>query len=331
MSQIIETLAGTGEQGYSGDGGPAVRARLSAPFMCELDRAGNLFIAEATNHCIRRLDAKTGTLSTVAGNGNVGYGGNGGPAREATMNQPYALQVDTNGDLYIVDRLNAAVRKVDAATGIISTLAGGKGSSTFIEPNDCFLDGQGGLLVADVQGQRILRLDLVTNAVDIVAGDGQKARLGDGGPAIKASILGARAVCLDGRGSMYICEREGNGVRRVDAHGTITTIAGTGERGYRGDGGPALAAAWGGPKAIRCDANDHLLVVDTENHAIRRIHAITHVVTTVAGGHKGEDGDGGPAIGAGLARPHGCSADAHGNLFIADSDNHRVRKVGVEK
>lgn len=326
---IIETIAGTGEKGYTGDGGPATTADMSEPFMCEFDRAGNLYIAEATNHCIRRLDAESGVITTVAGSGALGYSGDGGPATDATMNQPYALQVDGNGDLFIVDRLNAAIRKVDAASGTISTLAGGPGSDDFVEPNDCFLDGQGGLLVADVQSQLITRVDLATGAVTPIAGDGRKERRGDGGPALDASILGARAVCLDGAGNLYICEREGNGVRRVDANGIMSTIAGTGEGGYTGDGGPARDATWGAPKAIRCDANGNLIVVDTENHAIRRIDAASGIVTTVAGGHLGGDGDGGPAVEAGLARPHGCSADAAGNLYIADSDNHRVRIVRV--
>lgn len=329
MAGTMDTIAGTGDKGYAGDGGPAVDALLSEPFMCELDAGGNLYIAEATNHCVRRVDAATGVISTVAGSGTLGFGGDGGPATDATMNEPYALQIDGNGDVYIVDRLNAAIRKVDAATGIITTLAGGPDSDTFVEPNDCFLDGAGGLLVADVQGQRVSRVDLASGAVRPVAGDGQKRRAGDGGPALEASLFGARAVCLDSKGMLYICEREGNGIRKVDTDGVMTTFAGTGAGGYDGDGGPALTATWGGPKAIRCDAQDRLLVVDTENHAIRRIDPATGIVTTVAGGHKGPDGDGGPATAAGLDRPHGCSADAAGNLYIADSDNHRVRIVRV--
>jgi streptogramin lyase len=141
--------------------------------------------------------------------------------------------------------------------------------------------------------------------------------------------MGARAVCMDGRGQTYICEREGNGIRRVDASGVMSTYAGTGERGYAGDGGPALAATWGAPKAIRCDRHGNLLVVDTENHAIRRIDAVTAVVTTIAGGRRGGEGDGGPATSAGLDRPHGCDVDAGGNIYIADSNNHRVRVVGA--
>jgi len=327
VTGVINTIAGTGERGYTGDGGPATAAQLSEPFMCEFNSVGNLFIVEATNHCLRRLDSATATLITIAGSGNAGYAGDGGPADQASFNEPYALQVDKNGDIYVVDRLNAAIRKITASSGIITTFAGGKGTDAFEEPNDCFLDQHGGLLVADVQSQQITRVDLATRTVTLVAGDGQKARKGDAGLALKASIKGARAICLDSQGNLYICEREGNGIRRVDGDGIMSTVAGTGERGYAGDGGPAVASTWDGPKAIRCDAQDNLIVVDTENHAVRRIDRATSIVTTVAGGRRGSGGDGGPAVTAGLDRPHACSIDGDGSLYIADSDNHRIRRV----
>ena len=280
-------------------------------------------------------------MTTVAGNCESGYSGDGGSATQATMQEPYSLQVDqNNGDIYIVDRLNAVVRKVDAASGIITTVAGtgevgysgdgGPGNQAmFREPNDCFLDGKGGLLIADIQDQRIRRLDLATGIVTTVAGNGEKERTGDGKPALEASFLGARAVCLDSKGNMYVAEREGNGVRKVDTNGLMSTIAGNGERGYEGDGGPALTATWGSPKALRCDAQDNIIVVDTENHAIRRIDAVTGVVTTIAGGRLGGEGDGGAATDAAMDRPHGCGIDTDGNIYIADSNNHRVRVVGV--
>jgi sugar lactone lactonase YvrE len=336
----IQTIAGTGEAGYSGNGGPAVRASLREPFMCDFDAEGNLYVAEARNHCVRKIDQNSGVITTVAGTGSPGYSGDGGPATQATLKEPYSLQVDKNGDIYIVDRLNAAIRKVEAATGIITTVAGtgepgyggdgGPGNQAQLrEPNDCFLDGQGGLLIADIQDQRVRRLDLGTGIINTFAGNGEKARAGDGLPAARASILGARAVCMDRQGNTYICEREGNGVRKVDASGIMSTFAGTGERGYTGDHGPARAATWGAPKAIRCDARDNIIVVDTENHAIRRIDASSGTVTTIAGGHQGGDGDGKIATQAGLDRPHGCGIDREGNLYIADSNNHRVRVVGT--
>ena len=337
---IITTIAGTGERGYAGDGGQAEAALMSEPFMCAFDAAGNLYVAEAMNHCIRRIDRDTGVIVTIAGTGVEGYSGDGGPATAATFNQPYSLQVDANGDVYVVDRLNYVIRKIDAATGIISTVAGtgeaaygGDGRAAveakFREPNDCFLDGRGGLLIADVQDQRIRRLDLASGIITTFAGNGAKERRGDGLPATEASILGARAVCTDGAGNTYIAEREGNGIRKVDANGIMSTLAGTGEFGYAGDGGPAIAATWGGPKAIRCDHDGNLLVVDTENHAIRSIDAATGIVCTIAGGRLGGEGDGGPAGEAAMDRPHGADVDVDGNIYIADSNNHRVRVVGA--
>ena len=338
---VIETVIGTGEPGYAGDGGPAGAALLREPFMCSFDSAGNIFLAEARNHCVRRIDRDTGVITTIAGNGNAGYSGDGGPSFAATLNEPYSLTVhQQSGDIYIVDRLNAAVRRVDRTTGIITTVAGtgapgyggdgGPGDRAQLrEPNDCFLDSKGGLLIADIQDQRVRRLDLASGIISTFAGNGEKARQGDNLPALEASILGARAICQDHQGNTYIAEREGNGVRQVDGQGIMRTLAGTGERGYSGDGGPALLATWGAPKAIRCDQQGNIIVVDTENHAIRRIAAGTGIVTTVAGGHLGTEGDGGDATQAGLDRPHGCEVDRDGNIYIADSNNHRVRVVGA--
>ncbi len=336
----IQTAVGTGEGGYAGDGGPANRALIGESYGCAFDADDNLYISDGRNHIVQRIDRKTWIITTVAGCGKEGYTGDGGPATQATLNNLYSLQVDTNGDIYIVDRLNAAIRKVEAATGIISTVAGtgvpgysgdgGPGDRAQLrEPNDCFLDGRGGLLIADIQDQRIRRLDLSTGIITTFAGNGEKSKTGDGGPATEASIMGARAVCMDRQGNTYICEREGNGVRKVDANGMMSTFAGTGQRGYSGDGGPALAATWGAPKAIRCDHQDNVIVVDTENHALRRIDANTGIVTTIAGGHQGGDGDGGPAVDAGLDRAHGCGIDRRGNIYIADGINHRVRVVGM--
>jgi streptogramin lyase len=340
---VIDTLAGTGESGYAGDGGQATAARLHQPFHCALDGDGHLYIADNFNHCIRRIALKTGVITTVAGTGGKkGYSGDGGPATKATFNEPYAIAIGPKGDLYIVDRLNAAVRHVKADSGVITTLAGtgkpgrsGDGSkaneAALVEPNDCCLDGKGGLLIADVGDGRIRRVDLRSSKIATFAGTApprgkvNRRAIGDGGPADKAVIVGARAVCVDGKGNTYICEREGNAVRKVDAKGIITTLAGTGARGTAD--GPADRASFNGPKAIRCDAAGNLYIADTENNSIRRIDIQTLRVTTVAGGREGGRGDGGDARKAELNRPHGCILDGDGILYIADSSNHRVRRV----
>lgn len=342
----MTTLAGTGQRGHAGDGGLASKATLSEPFHCELDGKGNLYIAESANHCIRKVNLKTGIISTVAGNGKKGYTGDGGKATDATFNEPYAVVVDKDDNLFIVDRLNAVVRKVDGKTGIVTTVAGngkknysgdgGKATDASLrEPNDCCFDGKGGLLIADVADWRIRRLDLSTGMISTFAGTGKvkitlktkidRAQCGDGGPADKAVIVGARAVCVDGKGNTYLCEREGSAVRKVDAKGIITTIAGTGERGYSGDKGDAAKAVFDGPKGIRCDREGNIFVVDCENHCIRKIDINTLKVSTVAGGRKGKlDG---VATEAGMDRPHGCIIASDGTIYIADSNNHRVRVV----
>jgi NHL repeat len=339
----IDSVAGDGSKGYAGDGGQATKAKLNEPFHCELHK-GALYIAEAFNHCIRKVDLKSGVITTVAGTGKKGFSGDGGAATKAELNEPYAVVASPEGDLYIVDRLNARVRKVDVKSGNMTTVAGngtkkysgdgGPGEKAgLVEPNDCCLDGNGGLLIADVGDWRIRRLDLKKGTIDTFAGTGRKKgkvepkELGDGGPAAKALIHGARAVCVDGKGNTYICQREGHSVRRVDTRGVIMTLAGDGTPGNAD--GLAKKARFRGPKAIRCDSDGNVFVVDTENHSIRKIDvkaAAVHVVT-VAGGRKGAGGDGGDALKAGLARPHGCVLDEKGVLYIADSENHRVRRV----
>ncbi|MBI3824101.1 MAG: hypothetical protein HY289_15645 [Planctomycetes bacterium] len=342
----MSTIAGTGMRGHTGDAGLATKATLSEPFHCDVDNKGHLYIAESMNHCIRKVDLKTSVITTVAGNGKKGYSGDGGKATDATFNEPYAVVIDNNDNLYIVDRLNAVVRKVDAKSWIVTTVAGNgkKGYSgdggkateaSMVEPNDCFLDGKGGLLIADVGDWRIRRLDLATGIITTFAGTGRAKiktkvkleRKDDNGPAAKALLVGARAVCVDGKGNTYVCEREGSAIRKIDARGIITTIAGTGEWGYSGDTADAKAAVFAGPKGIRCDAAGNIYVVDCENHCVRKIDAKSNVVTTIAGGRKGKEGDGGPATQAGMDRPHGCVIAADGTLYIADSNNHRVRAV----
>ena len=338
---IIQTVVGNGSQGWDGDGGPATEAACQEPYACEFDPQGNMVVCMGRQHRIRRVDAQTGIITLVAGTGEAGYTGDGGPTLNADINQPYGLAIDVNGDMYFSQRFDPAVRKIDGSTGIISTVAGtgefgysgdgGPGNEAMLrEPNDVFLDRRGGLLIADIQDQRIRRVDLETGIITTFAGTGEKSRAGDGTSATEASLMGPRAVCMDSLGNTYVTEREGNGVRKISPDGTLTTIAGAESVfGYTGDGGPALAATWGAPKAMRCGLNDDIIVVDTENDAVRVIDHRTGVVTTIAGGRAGGEGDGGSAVEAGLARPHGCGVDAAGDLYIADTHNNRVRVVGI--
>jgi DNA-binding beta-propeller fold protein YncE len=341
-SALIFTVVGTGTPGYSGDGGAARQAGLHQPFDVTLDRQGNLYFSEADNHCVRRVERGGGIITTVAGSGKAGYSGDGGPATEAELRSPYGIALDGADNLYIVDRLNACIRVVEAATGVIRTLAGtgqpgyaGDGGpaqqAQFQEPNDIALDGQGRAYVADVRDHRVRVIDLATGIITTFAGTGEGGTSGDGGPASRAALLGPRALAFNSAGDLYICLRNDHKVRKVDRHsGRISTIVGTGDKGYTGDGGPALQATFNGPKEIAVDARDNIFLVDTENHCIRRIDAASGLVTTVAGtGQAGGDGDGGPATSATLKRPHGACVDVAGNLYIGDSENHRVRFVAA--
>jgi len=336
----IYTVVGTGKPGYSGDGGPAMKAELHDPFDVAIDRAGNLFFSDTMNHCVRRVDARSNVITTVAGNGTKGYSGDGGPATDATMDEPYGIALDAEGNLFIVDRLNACIRRVDRKSKMIRTIAGtgkpgfggdgGPGDKARLrEPNGIALDGRGKLYVADVRDQRVRVLDLNTGTIVTFCGTGEKKEAGDGGPYQRASLLGPRAVAVGPDGSVYICEREGNAIRRVNvATGIIERVAGTGVADYTGDGGPALKASFRGPKEMKVDSAGNLYVVDTENHAIRRIDAATGIIQTVAGsGTPGSSGGGGPATAAKLNRPHGVCVASDGGFYIGDTLNHRIRRV----
>ena len=336
----IRSPVGTGQPGDSGDAGPAAEALLNQPFDVAYDTEGNLHLSDTMNHKIRRVDASTGLIRTVAGDGTKGSSGDGGPATEARLNEPYGLAIDRSGTIYFADRINRRVRKVDGGTGTIETIAG-TGSKGFsgdggpateaglVEPNGVALDGRGHLYIADVADNRVRMVDLANGRISTFAGDGNGTHKGDGGPAAKASIFGARAVEVGPDGTIYILERQGNRLRAVDpATGIITNLAGTGAKGYSGDGGPAASATFDGPKELAIDPAGNILIVDTENHAIRRIDARTGRIETLAGGRHGGEGDGGPAASARLDRPHGVAVGPDGSIAIGDTNNHRIRSVG---
>jgi DNA-binding beta-propeller fold protein YncE len=337
-SALIFTVVGTGDLSYTGDGGVARDAGLNQPFDVALDKQGNLYFSEADNHCVRRVEGHSGIITTVAGTGQAGYSGDGGPATQAQLNSPYGIALDAANNLYIVDRLNACIRMVEAATGVMCTIAGtgqagygGDGGpalqAQMQEPNDIVLDGKGHAFIADVRDHRVRVVNLASGIITTFAGTGEGGSGGDGGPASHAALLGPRALALGPMGDLYICLRNDHKVRQVEMRtGIIRTVAGTGERGYTGDHGPALRATFNGPKEIAVDGQNNIMLVDTENHCIRRIESASGLVTTVVGtGQAGGSGDGGPATAATLRRPHGACLDEVGNIYIGDSENHRVR------
>ena len=336
---IISTVAGTGAKGYAGDGGAATKAHLNNPFDLAFDPAGNLCFSDTYNHCIRRIDARSGAISTIAGIGEEGFSGDGGPATRATMKQPYGIVIDRVGNIYVADRLNGRVRRIDGDSGVITTLAGdGSGrfsgdggpstQSGLVEPNGLTLDrDHRRLFIADVADNRVRVVDLVSGVITTFAGTGEGQHSGDGGTATAAGVFGARAVALAPDDSLYILERQGSSLRSV-RNGIIETIAGTGARAYAGDGHDARHAVFNAPKEMAVDPAGNVFIVDTENHVIRMIDAQGWIVTTIAGtGEAGPGGDGGPARHAGLARPHGAVVASDGAVYIGDSENHRVRKL----
>jgi DNA-binding beta-propeller fold protein YncE len=308
----MTTIAGTGESGYAGDGGPATQALLNNPFDLAFDPGGSLCFSDTYNHCIRRIDARTGVITTIAGTGQSGFAGDGGPAIRAQMNQPYGIVIDRACNIYVADRLNKRVRRIDAS-GVISTLA------ELVEPNGLALDREHRrLFIADVADHRVHVIDLTTGVLSTFAGTGNGRHAGDGGPAAAADIFGARAVALAPDDSIYILERQGSSLRRVHDD-IIETIAGTGARGYAGDDYDARHAVFDAPKEMALDPAGNVFIVDTENHVIRLIDTQSWIVRTIAG-----TGKAGPDA---LARPHGAVVGADGAVYIGDSENHRIRKL----
>ncbi len=333
------TLAGTGTSGAAGDGGPAVEAQVGNPYGLTLGPDGALYVCEIDTDRIRRIDMSDGSISTVAGTGEAGYSGDGGPATDARLDDPYEVRFDAHGHMYFVEMLNAVVRRVDARTGAISTVAGtgemgfsGDGGpavdATFSRPHSIALDGRGGLYIADIGNHRVRRVDLTSGLVTTFAGTGERMPTPDGAPLEGTPLNGPRALAFAPGGDLYIALREGNAVYRLDIESKrLHHVAGTGDKGYTGDGGPARAATLAGPKGIEVGPDLAVYVADTENHAIRRIDTVAGTIATVAGDGTVHDGPDGDPLSCGLARPHGVYVGSDGSVYIGDSENHRVRVV----
>ena len=337
---IINTVAGDGFYGYTGDGGPATSAQLSHPTGVAVDAAGNIYFADHDYCVIRKVTASTGVISTVAGNGTYGYSGDGGPATGAELASPQGIAVDSAGNIYIADTGNDVIRKVTAASGIISTVAGnsrwaysGDGgaatSASLNVPVDVRLDSAGNLYIADQNNDVVRKVSSATGIITTVAGTGTGGYLGDGGPATGAELDYPDGIAVDPAGDLYIADSGNNVVREIAASsGTITTIAGNGSAGYSGDGGPATSAELDGPGGVALDGDGNLYIVDG-NPVIRQVSASTGKIATVAGnGTAGYSGDGGPATSAEVSEPYFVAVDSTGNFYISDYASDCIRAVG---
>ena len=333
----IDTVAGDGSSGSSGDGGPATSASLSFPFgSVGVDKFGNIYIPDTFNNLVRRVDAITGIITTVAGGGS-GLG-DGGPATSASLDFPTKVVLDNDDNLFIADEGHNRIRRVDALTGVITTVAGdgsngfsGDGgaatSASLSFPEGMALDTVGNLFIADQGNSVIRRVDVNTGIITTVAGTpGSFSFDGDGGPAASAKLNFPTDVLVDQNGNLFIADLSNNRIRRVDAlTGIITTVAGG---GAGGDGGPATSARLRSPHAVTIDITGNLFIADSSNHQIRKVDAVTQIITTIAGdGVATFGGDNGPAISASLDDPFGVALDESGNLFITDLDNIRIRRV----
>jgi sugar lactone lactonase YvrE len=276
----ISTAAGNGTRGWSGDGGPALEAQLNEPYEVRFDREGNMLFVEMKNHLVRRVNAVTHVITTIAGNGKPGFAGDGGPATSAQFNQPHSIQLDAAGNLFVCDIGNHRLRRVDAKTGVITTFAG----------------------------------------------TGAKQLPEDGGKIAGAPLWGPRALDFDREGNLWLALREGNAVFKFDIKaGVLHRVAGTGKQGFTGNGGPALLATLSGPKGLSIGPGGDVYLADTESHSIRRIDVRRSTLELVAGtGERGDGPDGDP-FRCKMARPHGIFVDADGSIYIGDSESHRIR------
>ena len=332
------TVAGTGDKGHSGDSGPALRARLDNPFGVTRGPDGALYVVEFDGNVVRRI-ATDGTITTVAGSGRKGGAGDGGSALDAEFDQPHEIRFDRHGHLFIADMLNHRIRKVDAKTRIVSTVAGtgrpgfdGDGGpatrASLHQPIALQFDAAGDLFVCDIGNHRVRRIDTTTGHIDTVAGSGVRGTTEDGAAYASAPFHGPRTLDFDARGDLWLALREGNQVWKLDRKvGTARLIAGNGQKGMGGNGGPARLATLSGPKGLSVGPDGRVFVADTESHSVRVIDPVSGRIDAVAGDGTRGDGPDGRGNACRLARPHGVFADRDGSVFVGDSENHQVRRL----
>jgi DNA-binding beta-propeller fold protein YncE len=279
-SGIVRDVAGSGARGYAGDGGQATAAAMNMPHEVCLDPLGNIFVVERDSHAVRRIDRLKGIITTVAGTGEPGFGGDGGPGTRAQLRQPHSIAFDRAGDLLICDIGNHRVRKLNLTTGIIDTFAGtGDREPTpdgapiqgtpLNGPRTIVVGPDGALYLALREGNAIYRLNPATQKIEHLAGTGAQGYAGDGGPARAATLAGPKGLAYGPDGTLYIADTENHAIRAIDlARGTIRTVLGTGQRGDGPDGDP-LACSLARPHGLWARPDGSLFVADSESHRIR--------------------------------------------------------------
>ena len=339
-AQIITTVAGSGPYTYSGEGGPATIATID-PEDVYVTGTETMYIADNYNSSVYMV-TPAGIIRTFAGNSTSGYGGDNGPATAAQMYNAMAITMDATGNVYVVDQTNQRIRKINTS-GIITTFAGtGFGTGTGIggyngdgiaattaqlyNPSGIAADAAGNIYISDAGNHRIRKVN-TSGIISTVAGIGSGGFYGDGGQATAAQLYNPVGIAIDPSGNLYIADMLNNRVRKVNAAGIISTIAGSATPGYYGDGTTATTAGLHDPAYVAISSIGNLYISDATNHCVRKVNS-AGIISTFAGNNTpGFSGDGGLATAAELYDPYGLHVDGVENVFIADEANHRVRKV----
>lgn len=346
---VVNTVAGNGVSEFGGDGSQAISAALSGPRGIAIDRAGNLYIADTGNCRVRRVDALTGIITTVAGTGVAGFAGDGGQATQAQLQFPYSVAVDSQGNLFVADTFNSRIRRVDVRTGIITTVAGdgalgyngdnipARSARLFlVSPvlnvggaGAVALDSQDNLYIADTGNCRIRRVDARTGIITTVAGNGQFIFNGFSGTATSIAISFPYGLSVDRNDNLIVVDTGNSLIRAVDLRTSqIVAIAGNRNQGFAGDGGLALSASLNTPTNAIVDGSGNLFIADQGNSVIRKVDASTRIINSILGAEaRNEIGDGEPAVAAVLQFPNDVAVDPSNNYLLADSENQRVRRI----